>query len=114
MWGKGFLYIFIDDVNVIEIGIQMIRFLAPFYVSYIGVEIFSGALRGMGDALCPMLITLSGICALRVVWILAVFPMNRTIEMVETSYPITWITTSVLFLIYYSYYVRKHGISGDH
>ena len=114
VWGKGFLYIFIDDVNVIEIGIQMIRFLAPFYVSYIGVEIFSGALRGMGDALCPMLITLSGICALRVVWILAVFPMNRTIEMVETSYPITWITTSVLFLIYYSYYVRKHGISGDH
>ncbi len=111
LWGKGFLYIFINDTEVIDIGMQMIKFLAPFYVTYIGVEIFSGVLRGMGDALMPMLITLSGICVLRVVWILAAFPLNRTIEMVETSYPITWITTSVLFFFYYSFYVRKHKIS---
>jgi putative MATE family efflux protein len=111
LWGKGFLYIFINDTEVIDMGMQMIKFLAPFYVTYIGVEIFSGVLRGMGDALMPMLITLSGICVLRVVWILAAFPLNRTIEMVETSYPITWITTSVLFFFYYSFYVRKHRIS---
>ena len=109
-FGKGFLFIFVDDYNVIEIGIQMIKFLAPFYVTYIGVEIFSGALRGMGSALVPMFITLSGICALRVGWILVAFPLNRTIEMVETSYPITWITTSVLFFFYYIYYIRKHNI----
>ena len=90
----------------------MIKFLAPFYVTYVGVEIFSGVLRGMGSALVPMLITLSGICLLRVVWILVAFPYNRTIEMVETSYPITWITTSILFFFYYIYYVRKHKISG--
>ncbi len=111
-WGKGFLYIFVDNVEVINIGIQMIKFLAPFYCLYIGVEIFSGVLRGIGTALMPMLITLSGICALRVAWILIAFPMNRTLEMVETSYPITWGTTSLLFLIYYFYYVKKHNISG--
>ncbi len=110
LWGKGLLYIFVDDITVIEIGDQMIRFLAPFYVTYVGVEVFSGTLRGMGAALVPMLITLSGICALRVGWILIALPLNRTIEMVETSYPITWITTSVLFLIYYLYYVHKHKI----
>lgn len=111
-WGRGFLYIFITDQAVVEIGMQMIRFLAPFYVTYIGVEIFSGVLRAMGDALMPMLITLSGICVLRVVWILVFFPMNRTLEMVETSYPITWITTSVLFFFYYTYFVKKNHISG--
>lgn len=111
-FGEGFLYIFVNEQEVIQIGIQMIKFLAPFYVLYIGVEIFSGALRGMGTALIPMLITLSGICLLRVAWILVAFPMNRTIEMVETSYPITWVTTSVLFLIYYIIYVNKHRISG--
>ena len=111
IWGKGFLYIFVDDINVINIGIQMIKFLAPFYCLYIGVEIFSGVLRGIGTALMPMLITLSGICVLRVAWILIVFPMNRTIETVETSYPITWGTTSLLFLIYYLYYIRKHNLS---
>ncbi len=109
-WGRVFLYIFIDDEEVIEIGVQMIKFLAPFYIGYIGVEIFSGTLRGMGDALIPMLITLSGICLLRVVWILVVFPQNKTIENVEISYPITWITTTVLFLLYYSYFIRKKRI----
>ncbi len=96
--------------NVIDIGVQMVEYLAPFYVTYIGVEIFSGVLRGMGDAFMPMVITMSGICLLRAVWILVAFPLNRTVTMVEASYPITWITTSVLFLIYYLYFVRKRNI----
>ena len=110
LWGKGFLYIFVDDAQVINIGVQMIRFLAPFYCTYIGVEVFSGVLRGMGSALIPMLITLSGICVLRVSWILLFFPTHKSIETVETSYPITWITTSLLFLVYYLIYVRRHHI----
>ncbi len=110
--GRLLLHVFVDDTAVIDIGVQMIEFLAPFYVTYIGVEIFSGTLRGLGDALIPMLITLSGICFLRVFWILVVFPQNRTIENVEMSYPITWITTSVLFLFYYLFYIRKHGLTG--
>ncbi len=110
-WGRILLHIFIDDENVIAIGVQMIEFLAPFYIAYIGVEIFSGTLRGLGDALIPMLITLSGICFLRVFWILVVFPHNRTIENVEISYPITWITTSVLFLCYYLFYIHKNKLA---
>ncbi|MCR5402612.1 MAG: MATE family efflux transporter [Butyrivibrio sp.] len=105
--GNLLLRVFVTNEEVITIGIQMLRFLAPFYITYVGVEIFSSSLRGMGDALIPMLITLSGICILRVVWILFVFPHNKTIEMVETSYPITWITTSILFLIYYLFYTKK-------
>ncbi|MCR5557337.1 MAG: MATE family efflux transporter [Butyrivibrio sp.] len=107
LWGKGFLYIFVDDSQVISIGVQMIRFLAPFYCTYIGVEVFSGVLRGMGSALVPMMITLSGICLLRVSWILLVFPTHKSLETVEMSYPITWITTSLLFLIYYLWYVKR-------
>jgi Na+-driven multidrug efflux pump len=109
-FGRFFLYIFVDNVNVIEIGVQMIKYLAPFYITYIGVEIYSGVLRGMGAALIPMFITLSGICILRVSWILIAFPLNRTIETIEASYPITWITTSLLFFIYHAYYIRKHKI----
>ncbi|MBR4671278.1 MAG: MATE family efflux transporter [Butyrivibrio sp.] len=102
------LKIFIkDSEEVISIGIQMVRFLVPFYVTYISVEIFSGVLRAMGSALVPMIITLSGICALRVIWILTAFPIFKTVETVEASYPITWIVTSVLFLIYYLYYTKK-------
>jgi Na+-driven multidrug efflux pump len=67
-------------------------------------------MRGLGAAVLPMFITLSGICFLRVFWILVVFPHNRVLENVEVSYPITWITTSILFFFYHAYYVRKNKI----
>ncbi len=108
--GDILLRIFLTNDDVILIGHQMIKFLVPFYVTYISVEIFSGVLRGMGDALFPMLITLSGICILRVVWILTVFPVHHSLETIEASYPITWITTSVLYLVYYFIYIKKNKI----
>ncbi|MBO6240855.1 MAG: MATE family efflux transporter [Butyrivibrio sp.] len=108
-YGEIFLKIFVADRQVIDIGIQMIKYLAPFYFTYIGVEVLSGVLRGMGTALVPMFITLSGICVLRVAWILIAFPLNKTIETVEFSYPLTWITTTILFTIYYIYYTKKHN-----
>ena len=109
-YGDIFLEIFVADREVIEVGIQMIKYLAPFYFTYIGVEVFSGVLRGMGTAVVPMLITLSGICVLRVAWILIAFPLNKTIETIEFSYPLTWITTTILFTIYYIYYTKKHRL----
>ncbi len=109
-FGELLLMIFVKNPEVIAIGVQMTRFLVPFFIAYIGVEVFSGVLRGMGDALIPMLITLSGICILRVSWIFFVLPTHRSIETVEASYPITWITTSVLFLIYYLYFITKKKI----
>ncbi len=111
IYGEWILRLFVrNNEEVVRIGYDMIRFLAPFYTVYIGVEIFSGVLRGMGDALFPMIITMTGICVLRVAWILLAFPYNRTIEMVEWSYPITWATTSTLYLIYYTIYIHKHKI----
>lgn len=109
-WPEFCMKIFVKGPMVISAGTQMIRYLAPFYITYISVEIFSGALRGMGDAVIPMILTLSGTCLLRVVWILAVFPGHRSIPTIEASYPITWITTSVLFFIYYLIFVRRHKI----
>jgi putative MATE family efflux protein len=110
IYGNVLLGIFVVDQKVIDIGVQMIYYLAPFYITYICVEIFAGVLRGMGDAFVPMMITLVGICVLRVIWILFVFPMHRTVEMIEMSYRVTWCVTSILFVVYYFIYVKKHGI----
>ena len=108
-FGDVLLKIFVVDRNVIDIGVQMIHYLAPFYITYICVEIFAGVLRGMGDALMPMLITLFGICILRVAWILFIFPISRTVETIEMSYRVTWCATSVMFLVYYLIYIKKHN-----
>ena len=55
----------------------------------------------MGDSWLPMLITMFGVCALRVLWILIAVPIHRDITTVVFSYPLTWSVTTVLFLIYY-------------
>ena len=109
VFSETLLGIFVkNDQTVIQIGVQMVHFLVPFYVTYISVEIFSGVLRALGTAFIPMIITLSGICFLRVVWVLTQFPTHKFVETVEASYPITWIVTSILFLIYYLIYTHKH------
>ena len=108
--GKYLLGLFTKDQEVLTIGMEMIRFLAPFYITYVCVEIFSGALRGMGDALIPMLLSFGGICILRSGWLLAAVPVWNHMKTVMFSYPLTWVTTSVLFAVYYSYSVKKRKI----
>lgn len=109
--GKVLLGLFTKDQEVIAIGIGMMRFLVPFFVTYVCVEIYSGALRGMGDALVPMLLSFGGICLLRSGWLLAAVPVWNNMKTVMFSYPLTWIVTSVLFVIYYQVYVRRHKIA---
>ena len=99
--GKLLYHLFTDDAGVIEIGMQMLWALAPMYILYICIEILSGALRGTGDAVMPSVLTLTGVCLLRIIWLLGVVPFNRTLRMVLLCYPITWTATSILFLVYY-------------
>ena len=80
---------------------QMLRLMVPGYTIYVFIEILSGALRGTGDVLIPMLMTCGGICVLRIIWIIAAMPMRPEISTIIYSYPISWILTAVLFIIYY-------------
>lgn len=102
-FGGYVYYLFTSDIQVIQIGIGMMKFMVPFYAAYVCVEIFSGSLRGMGDAIMPMVISLLGICALRILWLFIAIPIWPDIKTVMTSYPITWSITSVLFILYYLY-----------
>lgn len=102
--------LFTTDENVMKIGEVMLHYLTPFYITYTAIELFSGSLRGMGDSLRPMLISVLGICVLRISWIMIAVPIWHRIETIEASYPLTWITTSVMFIIYYFWYINKRHI----
>lgn len=94
-------HIFTEDVNVIQIGSYMLRLITPSYIVFVFIEVLSGALRGVSDVIIPTLITLLGTCLFRIVWIFFAVPLKPCIEMVIVSYPITWVTTAILFIIYY-------------
>lgn len=98
----GFAFqLFTTDAQVIDIGMKILHLMAPAYAAFAFVEVYSGALRGTGDVVLPMLMTCGGICAFRVIWILFILPLNNTLEMIVYSYPISWILTGLLYVLYY-------------
>ena len=106
--GPYVYYLFTEDETVRKIGIGILQFLVPTFFTYVPVEILSGSLRGMGNSLIPMILTSLGVCLLRVVWIFTVVPVWRELKVLILSYPIAWVMTSLLFIIYFIYYIRKH------
>lgn len=98
----GPLYrLFTTDENVVRIGVDMMHFLLPSYFMYVVIGILSGALRGAGRVLVPMLLTCGGVCLIRIVWMFGVFPGQPGINTIMLSYPVSWGITAVLFIIYY-------------
>ena len=99
--GRPLLSLFTDDVQVLDTGCAIVRLIVPTYVTYICIEILSGAMRGAGDSLVPTIMTLTGVCLLRAFWVMAIVPAHHELTTLLLSYPITWTITSSMFLIYY-------------
>ena len=98
---KPMLGLFSDDAQVIEIGLSIVYLIVPTYITYIFIEILSGAMRGAGDSLIPTIMTLTGVGLLRVFWVTGVVSAHHELKVLLMSYPITWIVTSAMFLVYY-------------
>lgn len=101
------LSLFTTEKDVLEFGDIMMRAMVPYYILYISIEVCSGALRGIGKSIIPTIMTLVGVCFLRVVWIICALPIRNQITTVVYSYPITWTVTSVMFLIYYFHTAKR-------
>ena len=93
--------LFTTDKGVVQIGVDMLRFLMPSYFLYVVIGIFSGALRGAGRVVVPMILTCGGVCLLRIIWMFGLVPIYPGIKTIMLSYPVSWGITAVLFIIYY-------------
>jgi len=85
---------------VISAGI--VRVLALSRFQWIGglMETACGTLRGLGHSMNPTLTTLIGACLLRVIWRYTVFEAVGTVESMYWSYPVSWLLTFLIHLIY--------------
>lgn len=97
--GKYLLAIFNNDPQVIEIGYSRLLILFGSYIFSLTYEILSGYLRGFGISLVPAILTLFGVCGVRIVWINTVFPLRHTFRSIMLVYPISLATTAVLIFI---------------
>ena len=110
-YGSYYMYpLFTRDEEVIRIGVEIMRFLCPYWLTFMFVEVFSSGLRGCGDSLMTMLITALGVGVFRILWI--VFLPATTVFDTLKCYPVSWILTSSLFIVYYLHggWMKRTGV----
>ena len=84
----------------------------PVWLGLIPNGVFFSSLRGLGDSLRPTLITFFGVCVLRILWVLAVFPRFPSIEALLTCFPVSWSVTAVTYALYYRWFIKRNALSG--
>ena len=102
---RVWLGLFTTDEKVLSIGVEMMRYLLPFYILYIPSGVFFSTLRGMGDSLRPTIITFLGVCVLRILWVLYVFPAFPTMRALLFCFPVSWTVTSCAYAVYYLWFM---------
>ena len=98
---------FVDTQEAISVGCRMLILVCPFYICNLFIENYSGALRGVGDTLAPMIISIFGVCVFRILYLSILMPVYHSLDVLCIMYPISWIITGIMYLIYYPIRMRK-------
>ena len=108
-FGPQLLGIYSPSAEVVAAGMVRLRWIALFYGLDAIMDVIVGSLRGVGYNILPMLVTLMGACASRLIWLSTVFrlPAYHRIEMVYIVYPLSWVLTATTHLICYFFVSRK-------
>lgn len=96
--------IFNSDPEVVKTGyirLVMVMLSHSFSLLY---DVMSGYLRGFGISLIPAILTMLGVCGIRIAWIRFVFPQSRTFQTIMTAYPVSLSATMLLIFIALFYY----------
>lgn len=101
------LHIYSRSPAVVAAGKVRCAYILPIYFLCGSMDVMVGALRGIGQSVVPMVTSLIGACALRLVWISTVFKMHRTTGMLYISYPISWIITLIAHIAFFVYFYNK-------
>lgn len=101
LFAEPLLSLYTDSPAVVEAGTVRLGIICATYFLCGMMDVMVGALRGLGYSIAPMIVSLLGACAFRLLWIATVFQIDRfhTIETVYTSYPISWIVTFLAHLV---------------
>ena len=101
LFGTEILQIYTGDPEVIRCGMEILSITTvPYFLCGI-MDLFPGALRGMGCSAVPMILSVIGTVGTRIVWIFGIFPRHRSLYVLFISYPGSWIITIILQVICY-------------
>lgn len=99
LFAKPLLGIYSPDADVIQFGILRMSYICISYFLCGLMDVTVGSLRGLGCSITPMIISLTGACAFRVLWIFTVFQWSRSLATLYISYPVSWVITAAAQII---------------
>lgn len=105
-FGTEILKVYTEDQKVIQCGLEILSMTTVTYFLCGIMDLFPGALRGMGRSGVPMILSIIGTVGTRIVWIFILFPQHRSLKFLFISYPASWLFTIVMQVICF-YFVRK-------
>lgn len=110
-FGPKILRIYTTDDAVIACGMEILLYTTVTYFLCGIMDLFPGALRGMGHSAVPMILSVIGTVGTRIVWIYGIFPQHRSLKILFISYPASWIITIILQAVCY-FFVRRSVHAG--
>ena len=102
--------LFISDIESIHYGSLFIRYTALFYIPCAMCMLFSQILRGFGNSMAPTIITFSGFVLLRQTILFVGTKITSSFWLVATAYPVVWVFTAAVMLLYFRNYSVKHKL----
>ena len=97
-FGSQILRLFTSDADVIFIGNDILKFLSLSWWLFIPIEVISSSAKACGDVVYPMILTATGICGIRILYLI-IFSFDNVISALY-CYPLSWLITSIVYIIY--------------
>ncbi len=116
LFSNNLMSLFINSADpnkelILEKGRELLVIMLNTYFLCGIMETLSGSLRGLGYSLTPMLISVGGICGIRILWIYTAFPLEalHTMPGLFLAYPISWAATILMLVIVCVFAWRRLG-----
>ena len=107
LFNHQLLGIYSSDQEVIRYGLGRLEVVCATYFLCGMMDVVCGSVRGLGSSVVPTIVSLTGACGLRILWIYTIFAENRTLFFLYLSYPITWVITFSAHLVCFFIFLHR-------
>ena len=107
LFGEPLLSLYTNNSLEVVYGMNRMQIIATTYFLCGFMDTLSCTMRGLGMSVLPTIISLTGACLFRILWIYTVFAAHHTQFTLYISYPISWFLTSAAYVVCYLIVQKK-------
>ena len=101
------LGVYSTEPDVVSYGIVRLELFCLTYFTCGMMDVLVGQMRGMGYSVMPMIVSLVGVCGIRIGWIYTIFQYEHTLMSLYLSYPVSWVSTGAVHFASFLYVYSK-------